>query len=39
MRSYQATKVEGAGTMQEAVGNPFPEDLKIEILAELARTV
>jgi hypothetical protein len=33
MRSYQATEVEGAGPMQEAVGDPFPEDLEVEILA------
>ena len=39
MSSYQATEVEGAGPMHEAVGNPFPEDLEVEILSKLPSTV
>jgi hypothetical protein len=39
MRSYQATNVEVSGPMHEAEGDPFPEDLEVEILTELARTV
>jgi hypothetical protein len=39
MRSYKATNVEVSGPMYEAEGDPFPENFKIEVLTELARTV
>jgi len=39
MRSYHSTDIEVSGPMHEAEGDPFPEDLEVEILTELPRTV
>jgi hypothetical protein len=39
MNTYVTNEVEGTGAMNDAVGEPFPEDFEVKVLAELSRTV
>jgi hypothetical protein len=39
MSTYVTNEVEGAGPMNDTVGEPFPEDFEVKVLAELSRTV